>query len=136
MKKWMFRIIWAPALVLAVLFLVANRQPVAVSLDPFSAAAPSLTTPALPLWLWLMAMLFAGFGAGAFGMWMSGRSNRLQARAARKEIKSLRQEISALSQRLEATDDKDMAKKQEFPALSVADAEPDLVEDNDAAVKP
>lgn len=96
MKKWLYRIVWIPVLVIAVLFLVANRQPVAVSLDPFSASNPSLTTAALPLWLWLIFMLFLGLGLGAAGMWFSGGDKRAKARAEHRELKVLRREMAAM----------------------------------------
>jgi len=95
MKKWLYRIIWIPVFVVAVLFLVANRHPVSISLDPFSAEAPALTTAALPLWFWLMLMLFFGFAAGAAGMWISGRPRRQKARAEHRELKALRKELAA-----------------------------------------
>ncbi len=60
MKKWLFRLIWVPVLVVAVLFLVANRTPVVISLDPFNPDNPVLSTPAVFLWVWLMLMLFVG----------------------------------------------------------------------------
>ncbi len=104
MKKWLFRIIWIPIFVLAVLFLVANRQPVAISLDPISATAPALTTPALPLWLWLMTMLFIGFAAGAFGMWNSGRPKRQKAHAEHRELKALRKELAEATAKLAAAE--------------------------------
>lgn len=104
MRKWLFRLIWIPALVVAVLFLVANRQPVAVSFDPFSADSPALTTPALPLWAWLVAMLFAGVGAGALGMWMSARPKRHRAHAERRELKALRKELAETQAKLRAAE--------------------------------
>ncbi len=109
MKKWLYRIFWIPILAVAVLFLVANRQPVAVSLDPFSASNPAVTTPPLPLWLWLMAMLFIGLGLGASGMWLSGREGRQKARATRREVKTLRKELAAAEKRAsaEASDEAD-----------------------------
>ena len=104
MKKWFFRILWIPVLVVAVLFLFANRQMVAISLDPFYAAAPSVTTIAMPLWFWLMSMMFLGLGAGSFGMWLSGRPRRQKARAERRELKALKQEASDLRARLNAAE--------------------------------
>ncbi len=104
MKKWLSRIIWIPVFVVAVLFLVANRQMVALSLDPFSAATPALTTPAFPLWLWLMAMLFIGLGAGALGLWLSGRPARSRARTAHRELKRLRAELADVTARLDAAE--------------------------------
>lgn len=119
MKIWLSRIVWIPALVVAVLFLVANRQPVAVSFDPFSADAPALTTPALPLWLWLMAMLFAGVGAGALGMWMSARPRRQKSHAEHRELKALRRELAETQAKLRAAE---AAKAADPPLLESDDA--------------
>lgn len=102
MKKWLFRIIWIPVLTLVVLFMVANRQPVAVSLDPFNAEAPALTTPAFWLWVWLMLMLFIGVAVGALGMWLSGHDRRRKVRMERRELKALRKEMAALKADREA----------------------------------
>ncbi len=127
MKKWLFRVIWIPVLILTVLFLVANRQLVAVSLDPFNAEAPALTTPALPLWAWLMVMLFVGLGAGAFGAWLSARPKRVAARADRKRVRELSQEVTRLETRLRDADAERQAHR-----TSVPSAEPPLLESEDA----
>jgi len=119
MKKWLFRIIWIPILVLAVLFLVANRQPVAISLDPFTATAPSLTTPAFPLWLWLMTMLFIGLGAGAVGMWVSGRPRRHKAHLEHRELKSLHKELADVKAKLHAAEFRE--EKTEPPVIESTD---------------
>lgn len=124
MKKWLFRIIWIPALVFAVLFLVANRQMVAVSLDPFNAEAPALTTMALPLWAWLMTTLFIGVAAGSAGMWASGRPRRIEARTAKKTVKELRQEITSLETRLREAE----AGRDEPATTSVPSTQPPLLE--------
>jgi type VI protein secretion system component VasK len=99
MKKWLYRIVWIPVLVIAVLFLVANRQPVAISLDPFSADNPVVTTVALPLWLWLVFTMFLGVGLGAVGMWSSGAEKRRKARHEHRELKTLRREMAAARKR-------------------------------------
>ncbi len=135
MKKWLFRVLWIPALILAVLFLVANRQLVAVSLDPFNAASPALTTPALPLWAWLMVMLFVGLGAGAFGAWLSARPNRVEGRANRKLVSELRKDVTRLETRLRETEAKreaGRANPAETRSGSVPAAEPPLLESEDA----
>ena len=97
MTKLLSRIIWILAFIPAVLFLVANRQPVSISLDPFSASAPAVTTWEFPLWFWLMLMLFIGFAAGAAGMWVSGRPKRQKARLEHRELKALRKELAAVA---------------------------------------
>ena len=104
MKKWLFRIIWIPVFVLTVLFFTANRQLVSISLDPVNASSPAVTTPALPLWFWLMTMLFLGLAAGAMGSWLSGRPSRMKHRAEHREIKALRREIADLRGRISDAD--------------------------------
>lgn len=92
MKKLLSRLIWLPLGLALVLFLVANRQLVAISLDPFSVDAPAISTPALPLWAWLMTMLMIGYFLGAATSWVGGRGQRKKARSDRKELKTLRRE--------------------------------------------
>ena len=101
MKKWLSRLLWIPVLVFAVLFLVANRQAVSLSLDPFNASAPAVTTFPLPLWGWLIMMLFIGFGVGAFALWISARPKRAKARAEHRELKSLRRALTEERRRRE-----------------------------------
>lgn len=100
MKKLLSRLLWIPLFAIIVLFLVANRQLVAVSLDPFNAANPAVTTPAMFLWVWLILIFFVGFSVGAFGMWVSGRLRRQQARMERRELKATRKEMKALKQKV------------------------------------
>lgn len=82
-----------------VAFLIANRNPVSVSLDPINAAEPAIATPALPLWLWLVGALLFGFFMGACGMWASGRKRRQQAREDRLAVVALRKENEILAAR-------------------------------------
>lgn len=96
MKKILSRLIWLPVGAVFVLFLVANRQLVSISLDPISTDDPALTTPALWLWFWLVLSLLFGLALGAAGMWLSARPSRELARESRREVKALRQEIAAL----------------------------------------
>ena len=42
---------------LAVVFLISNRQKVAVSFDPFSAETPALATPPMELWIVIAAAM-------------------------------------------------------------------------------
>lgn len=121
MQKWLYRLLWVPVFAFVVLFLIANRRGVAISLDPFSASAPTITTPVLPLWFWLSVMVLIGFAAGAIGVWVSGREKRVQIRAERRELKNLRKEVTALRTQLDETNR--AASQDGVPALSV-DNEP------------
>ena len=82
-----------------VVFFIANRHPVAISLDPINAAEPALQTPALPLWLWLVGALLFGFFMGAAGMWASGRERRQRAREDKLAVAALRRENEILAAR-------------------------------------
>jgi len=96
-KKLLSRLIWLPLGLFLVVFLVANRNPVAVSLDPFSVENPVLATPALPMWVWMILMLLIGFFLGAMTSWIGGRDKRKRALADRKEVKKLRKENEVLA---------------------------------------
>ena len=95
MKKILRWLLWIPLGALLVVFLVANRRMTALSLDPVSIDAPALTTPAAPLWFWLVLFLLAGVGLGGAGMWFSGREMRIRARADRLELKVLKDTAAA-----------------------------------------
>lgn len=94
MKKVLRWAVFIPFGAILVLFLIANRQPVALSLDPFSTEAPALATPAVFLWVWLVLALLVGFFAGAIGMWVSDRELRIRAKAERQEIKALKKQLA------------------------------------------
>lgn len=95
MKKVVRWLVTVPLGVFLVIFLVANRAPVALSLDPLSTAAPAVATPALPLWIWLALFLFTGVGLGAGAMWVSDHELRVRAKADRRELASLRKAMAA-----------------------------------------
>lgn len=94
MKKVLRWVVVIPVGALIVLFLIANRKLVALSLDPFSTDAPAIATPALPLWIWLILALFVGFFMGAAGMWVSDRELRIRAKADRLELRALKKAMA------------------------------------------
>lgn len=94
LKRWLARLVWAPLGLVLVVFLVANRVPIAVSLDPISTERPALATPPLPLWVWLVIAMLIGFFTGVCAMWVSARDARLRARAADRELKALKRELA------------------------------------------
>lgn len=99
MKKILRWLIWVPLVVIIAVFLIANRQPVSISLDPMTIDNPAIATPALPLWLWLSLSLLTGFFVGAFGMWNSGRAKRVRAKAQNRELKSLKRDLASPTQK-------------------------------------
>ncbi len=94
--SWIFSLALGAVLVL---FLFANRQMVAISLDPSSVTSPAIASPALPLWVWLMTFLLIGFFLGAGGMWMSGKTKRDKARRDREAVTALTRENQVLAAR-------------------------------------
>ncbi|OFW98520.1 MAG: hypothetical protein A3E78_10270 [Alphaproteobacteria bacterium RIFCSPHIGHO2_12_FULL_63_12] len=102
MKKVLRWMVFIPVGALLVLFLIANRQPVALSLDPFSTESPALATPPVFLWVWLILAVLIGFFIGAFGMWMSERELRVRAKADRLELKALKKAAAAATARAES----------------------------------
>jgi hypothetical protein len=75
-------LLWGIAGLVLVLFAVANRGAVVVSIDPFAPADPALSAR-VPLFLLL-------FGAAALGVVLGGVADRLRAR---RHARTLRQEI-------------------------------------------
>ena len=78
---------------LLVVFLIANREPVPLSMDPFSQDDPALATPPLPLAVHFVIMLLTGFVLGALGMYLSGAKKRRRLREKSREVRRLREEL-------------------------------------------
>ncbi len=73
-----------PLAVVIVVFSVANRHPVTVSLDPFGGPEPALSV-SLPLFLIILGTLFAGVVIGGAAAWFSQGKWRKRARLSREE---------------------------------------------------
>jgi uncharacterized integral membrane protein len=86
-----------PALIGIVLFAVANRQSVRVSLDPFSRDAPQLFLDA-PLFAVALAALAAGVLIGGIGAWLAQGKHRKAERQLRREVTRLASESAAMRQ--------------------------------------
>ncbi|MDQ0468143.1 lipopolysaccharide assembly protein LapA domain-containing protein [Labrys wisconsinensis] len=95
MKRFVLTLVFAPIAILVLLFAVANRQLVTLSLDPFNAAAPALTFRA-PLFLVLFAVLMVGVVVGGAASWLKQGRHRRAARKARAEAERLRAEADRL----------------------------------------
>lgn len=93
MRKYLTYAGFAVLGIALIVFLVANRQPVRISLDPFSVDDPAVASAAMPLWAALVFTLTVGFVLGAFGMWLSNGSLRRKAKERRQEIKRLQHEL-------------------------------------------
>jgi uncharacterized integral membrane protein len=84
-------VVLVPLGVLILLFALANRQWISVSLDPFSAQDPALAV-SLPVFFVVLFALMAGVVIGGAATWLSQAKWR---RAARRHQAALRRVLSA-----------------------------------------
>jgi uncharacterized integral membrane protein len=77
-------LIVVPLAVLIVVFSVANRHAVMISLDPFGGAEPRLSL-SIPLFLIVLGTLFLGVVIGGMAAWFSQGKWRRRARLSRQE---------------------------------------------------
>ncbi|CAH1656570.1 LapA family protein [Hyphomicrobiales bacterium] len=95
MKAFLKALVLVPVALLVVLFSIANRAPVRVSLDPFSRDLPTLSYE-LPLFAVVLAAIFVGVLIGGFAAWLAQSKYRRAARRNRREAEVLRAETQAL----------------------------------------
>src|SRR3954471_22577090 len=96
MRKFLTALVVIPLGLLFIVFAVANRHMVTVSLDPFNASDPQLGF-ALPLFVVIIVVAILGVIAGGTATWFrqrhwrrAARRHEADARAARSEITDLR----------------------------------------------
>jgi len=87
-----------PLAVLIIVFSVANRQPVTVSLDPFGGAEPALAL-SVPLFLIILVTLFVGVVIGGVATWLSQGKWRKRARLSRQEAAQWRSRADEAARR-------------------------------------
>ncbi len=76
---------------------LVNKQEIALILDPFNPASPALTTPPIPLFLWLIAMLVMGVVLGGTASWLSQGKWRRTARRRTQEAMRWKAEAERLT---------------------------------------
>lgn len=101
MANFLKFLILGPIAIVLVLFAIANRQWVPVSINPFSRADPTLTLEA-PLYMLMFGAMMIGVVLGGLATWLKQRPYR---------------KVARLHQRQEARAAK-MARRQEDDALS------------------
>jgi len=112
-RKTVAVLVLVPLGLLIVVFAVANRQRVTISLDPFSTDAPELTA-SLPLFLVILGMLIIGVIIGGGASWLRQARWRRRARRLEAETRRLRAETETLRREL------DTALHAPAPATSIA----------------
>jgi uncharacterized membrane protein YciS (DUF1049 family) len=94
-------LILVPLALVLIALSIANKQPVAVSFDPFSAGAPAFALKA-PLYLVAFVLLIVGVVIGGIAAWIvqgkwrrAARHEQTELREARNEIDGLRRDLAA-----------------------------------------
>jgi uncharacterized integral membrane protein len=95
MIRFLKALILLPVAILVVLLAVANREPVQLSLDPFSKDAPEIATN-LPLFAVIFASVMLGIVIGGTATWLSQGKHRRARRHYRREVSHLRNETERL----------------------------------------
>src|SRR2546421_5594343 len=102
LRKIFTALIVIPLALLIVLFAVANRAPVTVSLDPFGGAPPMLSV-SLPLFLLLLIVLILGVIVGGIAAWTRQSRWRRRSRRLAAELKASRAENESLRRQLDTS---------------------------------
>lgn len=90
-RRLLTGLIGLPLALLLVLFAVANRGPVAVSFDPFSAEAPALAFN-VPLFVVILLSVMLGVLVGGVAAWLRQGKWRKEAKTRRVEVTRLENE--------------------------------------------
>jgi uncharacterized integral membrane protein len=102
MRKIFQVVILLPVAAILIALSVANRAPVAFTLDPLTPGNPALTFT-LPLFAWLLAAVMTGAIIGGALIWMAQGRHRARARAEARRADAVAREADALkAERAEA----------------------------------
>jgi uncharacterized integral membrane protein len=85
-------ILTLPLIVVAVIFAIANREPIDLDLWPFEVS------PQIPLFVILLAFLAVGLVVGGLATWLSAAPARRRAGQARRRVAELEREAARLRQ--------------------------------------
>ncbi len=91
-------VVLLPVAAVIVLFAIANRQVVTVSLDPFGGGEPGFSLTA-PLFIVVLLCILAGVIIGGAAAWMRQSKWRRAARRCQGEARALAAELRALQER-------------------------------------
>jgi uncharacterized integral membrane protein len=92
-NRFMLIVVFVPLAVILIALAVANRDPVAFTLDPFNPGSPALTMT-LPLFIFLFLALAIGMVVGSLATWVKQGRYRKLARQRGVEAENLRQAVS------------------------------------------
>ncbi len=89
MRKFISGLVLIPLAIVLLVFAVANRQFVTLSLDPFNPSDPAVSVR-LPLFALLIGVAVLGVIAGGLATWFRQLHWRLSARRSEAELSNLR----------------------------------------------
>ena len=101
-RKIVAILILVPLALLIMMFAVANRAPITVSLDPF-ASQPPMFSATSPLFVVLLVVLIAGVIIGGASAWARQSKWRRRARRLAADLQASRTETETLRQQLAAS---------------------------------
>ncbi len=101
MIRFFRRLVLLVVAVVLIALMVANRDPVTLSLDPFAQTAPAAAVEA-PMYAFLFAAMLLGVVLGGIGAWISQSRWRDLARRRTKETHRLRKDRERLARDLQA----------------------------------
>ena len=91
----MTAVVVLPIAAILLIFAIANREPVVLSLDPFAPGAPAWSVQ-LPLFLVILLAVMVGVVIGSISDWLAQGRYRREARHSRTELRRLEQEAAAM----------------------------------------
>src|ERR687888_482907 len=94
MKRLLRLLILLPLALAAVALAVANRQNVAIYLDPFAGATPEGLQITVPLFVVIFVAVMIGVILGSFATYFEQGKYRRAARRVRREVDALQKEIA------------------------------------------
>lgn len=92
-NRFLLIVVFVPLAVILIALAVANRDPVAFTLDPFNPGNPVLTLT-LPLFIFLFLALAIGMVVGSLATWVKQGRYRKLSRQRGVEAENLRQAVS------------------------------------------
>ena len=98
MRKFLAIAVLIPLAVIIVIFAVANREIVTISLDPFNAAHPAYALK-LPLFVLIFVLVAFGVVVGGVAAWLRQHRWRVRARRAEAEARDLRARLDSTEPR-------------------------------------
>lgn len=90
MKKWLARLVWIPLALVGLVFAIANRETVELSLWPLPWSATA------PFYMILLATLLVGMIIGAVLTWLGGHHYRVEARQHSRASDRLQRQVAEL----------------------------------------